>query len=395
MSTSIEAIQRQLREEGMDGWLFYDHHRRDPLAYAILGLPESLTATRRWYYYIPAEGEPRGMAHRIEARNLDTLPGEKQLYSAWQEQRQGIEALLGGARRVAMQHSPNCEIPAVAMVDAGTVDLIRSIGVEVLSSANLVQIFHTQLSDEQYQSHIDAGKVMDRLRREAFALIGERLRSGASVSEFDVKQFLLKGFEQNGLVTDHGPIVAVNANASDPHYEPTAARHRRIEAADLVLIDMWARSKKPQGVYYDITWTGFCGAQPPGEIQNVFEIVKGARDAGFEAVRSRIDAGESPMGFEIDDVVRGRIRDAGYEKAFIHRTGHSIGASVHGAGANIDNFETHDTRRLLENTCFSIEPGIYLPAFGIRSEFNVFLRNGSAGTTGEVQTALLRFDAGI
>ncbi len=395
MNTSIKAIQRQLREEGMDGWLFYDHHRRDPLAYAILGLPESLTATRRWYYYIPADGEPRGMAHRIEARNLDTLPGEKQLYSAWQEQRQGIEEMLGGARRVAMQHSPNCEIPAVAMVDAGTVDLIRSIGVEVLSSANLVQIFHTQLSDEQYQSHIDAGKVMDRLRREAFVLIGERLRSGASVSEFDVKQFLLKGFEQNGLVTDHGPIVAVNANASDPHYEPTAARHRRIEAADLVLIDMWARSKKPQGVYYDITWTGFCGAQPPGEIQNVFEIVKGARDAGYEAVRSRIDAGESPMGFEIDDVVRGRIRDAGYEKAFIHRTGHSIGASVHGAGANIDNFETHDTRRLLENTCFSIEPGIYLPAFGIRSEFNVFLRNGSASTTGEVQTALLRFDAGI
>lgn len=395
MSTSMEAIQRQLREEGMDGWLFYDHHRRDSLAYAILGLPETLTATRRWYYYIPAEGEPRGMAHRIEARNLDTLPGEKQLYSTWQEQRQGIEAMLGGARRVAMQHSPNCEIPAVAMVDAGTVDLIRSVGVEVLSSANLVQIFHTQLSAEQYQSHIDAGKTMDRLRREAFALIGERLRAGASVSEFDVKQFLLKGFEQNGLTTDHGPIVAVNANASDPHYEPTASRNRRIEVADLVLIDMWARSKKPQGVYYDITWTGFCGAHPPGEIQNVFEIVKGARDAGFEAVRSRIDAGESPMGFEIDDVVRGRIRDAGYEKAFIHRTGHSIGASVHGAGANIDNFETHDTRRLLENTCFSIEPGIYLPAFGIRSEFNVFIRNGSAGTTGEVQTALLRFDAGI
>ena len=395
MNISVEVIQRQLREEGMDGWLFYDHHRRDPLAYAILGLPESVTATRRWYYFIPAEGEPRGMAHRIEAHNLDTLPGEKQLYSTWQEQRDGIEAILGGARRVAMQHSPNCEIPAVAMVDAGTVDLIRSIGVEVLSSANLVQIFHTQLSDEQYQSHIDTGKVMDRLRREAFALIGERLRSGASVSEFDVKQFLLKGFEQNGLITDHGPIVAVNANASDPHYEPTAARNRRIETADLVLIDMWARSKKPQGVYYDITWTGFCGVQPPGEIQNVFEIVKGARDAGFEAVRTRIDAGESPMGFEIDDVVRGRIRDAGYEKAFIHRTGHSIGASVHGAGANIDNFETHDTRRLLENTCFSIEPGIYLPAFGIRSEFNVFLRNGGANTTGEVQTTLLRFDAGI
>src|SRR5690606_6178061 len=191
-------------------------------------------------------------------------------------QRGAMEAMLGNARRVAMQHSPNCDIPYVAMVDAGTVDLIRSLGIEVLSSANLIQIFHAQLSEEQYQSHIDAGKIMDRLRREAFALIGERLRAGNAVSEFEVKQFLLKGFEQNGLITDHGPIVAVNANASDPHYEPMAARCRPIETADLVLIDMWARSNKPQGVYYDITWTGFCGAQPPSEIQNVFEIVKGA-----------------------------------------------------------------------------------------------------------------------
>lgn len=395
MSTSIEAIQQQLRAEGMDGWLFYDHHRRDPLAYAILGLPDSLSASRRWYYFVPAEGEPRGMAHRIEAHHLDTLPGPKQLYSTWQEQRGAIEAMLGNARRVAMQHSPNCDIPYVAMVDAGTVDLIRSLGIEVLSSANLIQTFHAQLSEEQYQSHIDAGKIMDRLRREAFALIGERLRTGIAVSEFEVKQFLLKGFEQNGLITDHGPIVAVNDNASDPHYEPMADRCRPIDAADLVLIDMWARSKEPQGVYYDITWTGFCGEQPPSDIQNVFEIVKGARDAGFVAVKTRIDAGESPMGFEIDDVVRGHIRAAGYEKAFIHRTGHSIGGSVHGTGANIDNFETHDTRPLLNNTCFSIEPGIYLPAFGIRSEFDVFIRNGSANTTGEVQTALLRFGAGI
>lgn len=395
MSTSIEAIQQQLRAEGMDGWLFYDHHRRDPLAYAILGLPDSLSASRRWYYFVPAEGEPRGMAHRIEAHHLDTLPGPKQLYSTWQEQRGAIEAMLGNARRVAMQHSPNCDIPYVAMVDAGTVDLIRSLGIEVLSSANLIQTFHAQLSEEQYQSHIDAGKIMDRLRREAFALIGERLRAGIAVSEFEVKQFLLKGFDQNGLITDHGPIVAVNDNASDPHYEPMADRCRPIDAADLVLIDMWARSKKPQGVYYDITWTGFCGEQPPSDIQNVFEIVKGARDAGFVAVKTRIDAGESPMGFEIDDVVRGHIRAAGYEKAFIHRTGHSIGGSVHSTGANIDNFETHDTRPLLNNTCFSIEPGIYLPAFGIRSEFDVFIRNGSANTTGEVQTALLRFGCGI
>ncbi len=395
MKVTIEAIQDQLRTEGLDGWLFYDHHRRDPLAYEILGLPDSLVATRRWYYFIPSEGEPRGMVHRIESHHLESLPGAMRPYSTWQEQRASIVSILGDAKTVAMQHSPNCDIPYVAMVDAGTVDLIRSLGVDVVSSANLVQTFHATLSEEQYQCHIDTGKIMDRLRKEAFSLIGDRLRSGTSVTEFEVKQFLLKGFEQHGLITDHGPIVAVNANASDPHYEPSATKHRVIEGADLVLIDMWARSKKPCGVYYDITWTGFCGSQPPSEIQNVFEIVKNARDAGFEALKSRLDSGETPMGFEIDDVVRGIIRQSGYEQFFVHRTGHSIGASVHGTGANIDNFETHDTRKLLDNTCFSIEPGIYLPAFGIRSEFNVFIRNGSATTTGEVQSQILRIGAGI
>lgn len=395
MSASMEAIQSELRAAKLDGWLFYDHHHRDPLAYAVLGLPENLTVTRRWYYYIPSEGEPRGLVHRIEAHTLESLPGAKQMYGAWREQREALALLLGGARRVAMQHSPNCDIPYVAMVDSGTVDLVRSFGVEVLSSAALIQVFHAQLSASQYESHIEAGRRMDRLRREAFAWIGDRLRAGVAINEFEVKQLLLKGLERHGLITDHGPIVAVNANASDPHYEPAADRHRGIVNGDLVLIDMWARFPEPRSVYYDITWTGFCGVEAPAEILKVFEIVRDARDAGFSAVKSRIEARDRPMGFEIDDVVRGHIRDAGYGDAFIHRTGHSIGDAVHFTGANIDNFETHDTRPLLDNTCFSIEPGIYLPAFGIRSEFNVFLREGSARTTGEVQTELLRFGAGL
>lgn len=386
----LDAIQEAIRAEQLDGWLFYDHHRRDPLAYEILGLPDSLSVSRRWYYFIPAEGEPRGMVHRIESHHLDTLPGQKQLYGGWQEQREALPLLLAGARRIAMQHSHLCDIPYVAMVDAGTVDLIRSLGADVLSSANLVQLFHARLSDAQYQMHIETGKVMDRLRKEAFALISERIRTRVPVHEFEVQQFLRMEFERHGLVTDHGPIVAVNANASDPHYEPSSERSRRIEQADLVLIDMWAKSRKPGGVYYDITWIGFCGAQPPSEIQNVFEIVKASRDLGFSFVKQRVENGDAPMGFEVDDVVRGHIRNAGFADKFVHRTGHSIGTSVHGTGANMDNLETHDTRRLLSNTCFSVEPGIYLPAFGIRSEFNVFVRDGSAETTGEVQTAILK-----
>ncbi|MCZ2153925.1 MAG: M24 family metallopeptidase [Bryobacterales bacterium] len=395
MNALMEAIQSELRAAKLDGWLFFDHHHRDPLAYAILGLPASLTVTRRWYYYIPSEGEPTGLVHRIEAHTLESLPGPKHAYSTWREQHEELRKLLNGARRIAMQHSPHCDIPYVAMVDAGTVDLVRSIGVEVLSSAALIQVFHSRLTEAQYESHIEAGKIMDRLRREAFAWIGNHLGEGATITEFDVKQLLLKGFEEHGLITDHGPIVAVNANASDPHYEPSADRHVKITRGDLVLIDMWARLAKPRSVFYDITWTGFCGDEPPAEILRVFEIVRDARDAGFHAVKTRIEAGDKPMGFEIDDVVRRHIQEAGYGDAFIHRTGHSIGDTVHFTGANIDNFETHDTRPLLENTCFSIEPGIYLPTFGIRSEFNVFIREGSARTTGEVQTRLLRLGAGL
>jgi Xaa-Pro aminopeptidase len=390
---NLEAMQEALRAEQLDGWLFYDHHRRDPLAYRILGLPDHLSVTRRWYYFIPAHGAPRGLVHRIEAHHLDSLPGEKHLYSGWQEQRQALPALLGEARVVAMQHSQFCDIPYVAMVDAGTVDLVRSFGVDVRGSANLVQRFHAQLTHTQYELHLEAGRRMDKLRASAFALIDDRLRNGSPVHEFEVQQFLRDGFAAHGMVTDHGPIVAVNANASDPHYEPSAERTTPIRPGDLVLIDMWAKLREPDAIYYDITWVGYCGHQIPEPMLQVFDLVTGARDAGFALARQRMESGNAPMGFEVDDAVRGHIREAGYADYFIHRTGHSIDTSVHGTGANMDNLETHDTRRLMDYTCFSVEPGIYLPEFGIRSEFNVFVRNGSAETTGEVQRQMLRLGA--
>lgn len=383
---NLPAIQEALRGEGLDGWLFFDHHRRDPLAYRILGLPEDLKATRRWYYVIPATGEPRGLVHRIEPHALDGLPGEKRQYSRWTEQTDELERLLQGMRVVAMQYSPRCAVPYVSMVDAGTAELVMSARVDVRTSANLVQLFEARWSEAQREMHFEAGRRMDRIRAEAFDLIGSR---AGDLNEWDVRAFLLDRFRDAGLVTDHGPIVAVNANASDPHYEPTENRHQPIRRGDLVLIDMWAKLDQPDAVYYDITWTGYCGPTPPDDILNVFAIVTEARDRGIEFVQQAVAAAKPICGFEVDDVVRGSIAGAGKGEYFIHRTGHSIGTEVHGAGANMDNFETHDERRIIAGTCFSIEPGVYLPAFGIRSEVNVFIGDGEAVVTGEKQRELL------
>jgi Xaa-Pro aminopeptidase len=384
----IEAIQDALKAETLDGWLFYDHHHRDPLAYRILGLSGDMKPTRRWYYFIPAAGEPRALCHRIESHNLNALPGGKQLYSRWSEQREQLRLLLGNARTIAMQYSAECALPYIAMVDAGTVELIRTLGVEIRGSANLVQLFEARWTDQQLAMHLDAGRRMDRIRGEAFAMIRERVRNGVELNEWQVRSFLLDRFYNENLQTDHGPIVAVNANASDPHYEPTADHHAPICSDDLVLIDMWAKLKEPDAVYYDITWTGFCG-QPGSEVQNVFAVVTGARDAAIRFVQESISAKKTIHGFEVDDVARGHIEHEGFGQYFIHRTGHSIGADVHCAGANMDNFETHDERRIIPWTCFSIEPGVYLPSFGIRSEVNMFIDDDTARVTGEIQTELV------
>jgi Xaa-Pro dipeptidase len=386
---NIEAIQQALRDENLDGWLFFDHHVRDPLAYRVLGFEPARTPTRRWYYMIPAEGEPQKLVHRIEAGMLDDLPGEKHIYSSWTLQLEGLKTITAGAKRVAMQYSKNCAVPYVAMVDAGTIELVRSIGLEVVGSADLIQHFEARWSQAKLDSHIAAGKLVDEVRRTAFEEIGKKLKAGRRLDEYAIKAFILEGFEKAGLFTDHGPIVAVNGNASNPHYEPEDHGSAEIRKRDLVLIDLWAKLKEPGSVYYDVTWTGYCGTSSPSAMNNVFDVVKGGRDAGVEKVRSAVAAGQSLCGFEVDDATRGYITQHGFGEYFFHRTGHSIGEDVHGTGANMDNLETHDERKVVPWTCFSIEPGIYLKEFGIRSEVNVFVGDKSAGTTGEVQQSLV------
>ncbi|MBV9763112.1 MAG: aminopeptidase P family protein [Acidobacteriaceae bacterium] len=385
-----EQIQEALRESGIDGWLFFDHHRRDPLAYRILGIPGDAQVSRRWYYFLPANGEPRKLVHRIESGALDSLPGEKQSYSSWADQQNKLGRILSGCSRVAMQYSPLCAIPYVSMVDAGTLELVRQAGVEVVSSADLIQQFEARWTENQLDLHLEAGKLVDRARAEAFAFVSSQLQSGTELSEYEVQQFIRERFLKFGLVTDHGPIVGVNANASDPHYEPTRERTSYIHPGDVVLIDLWAKLAKPDAVYYDVTWTGFCGEAAPDRVQKVFEIVRDARKRASTFAIRKAAAGEPFRGYEVDDVTRDLITDAGYGEFFFHRTGHSIGAEVHGSGANMDNLESHDERRVIAGTCFSVEPGIYLPEFGIRSEVNVYIGAGFGQVTGEEQEQLVR-----
>ena len=387
---NLTEIQQQLQAENLDGWLLYDHHVRDPIAYRVLGMELPGHVSRRWYCWLPARGEPVKLAHRVEPKMIDAAPGEKRLYSSWQEQRQTLGEILAGAKRVAMQFSPECMIPAISLVDAGTVDLVRGLGVEVVSSAALVQHFEARWSDEQREMHFEAGSRVDRVRREAFERIGDKLRSGSAVNEWEIARFILDRFAEEGMITASGPAVAVNQNSGNPHYGPTPERHAPIERADFVLIDLWAKLDRPRSVYYDITWTGFCGAEPPSAIQNVFEIVVAARDAALQAVDAAIRGGRTIRGFEVDDITRESIAKSCFGDNFVHRTGHSIGEEVHGNGANIDNLETHDDRPLIPRTCFSIEPGVYLDSFGVRSEIDCYVSESGAAATGEIQAEIVR-----
>ena len=389
-----DDVQKAIRTSGLDGWLFFDHHRRDPLAYRILNISTSVDPTRRWYCLIPAEGPVKKLVHQIEGRVLDNVEGVNYTYSSWSDQTERLREMLKGCSRIAMQYSPNCAIPYVSLVDAGTLELVRSCGVEVLSSADLVQQFEARWSEEQLKLHLEAGRRVDQIRRDAFDFIGERIRADASVTEYDVQQFILNRFGQSDLQTDHGPIVAVNQHASDPHYEPSLQSAVPIKAGDFVLIDLWAKLMESHAVYYDITWTGYCGEVIPSRIQNVFEIVRDARRKAIEFVIQSVAARRRFAGFEVDDVARNYIRQQGYGESFFHRTGHSIGSEVHGTGANIDNFESHDERQIISRTCFSIEPGIYLADFGVRSEVDVYVGEGFARVTGEEQEELVRICGG-
>jgi len=386
---NLETIQAAIREAGIDGWLFYDHHHRDSIAARILGLDEKAHITRRWYYFVPTVGEPRKLVHRVEQGRLDSLPGSKALYSSWQELAGGIEAMLFGVRRIAMQYSPNNAIMYVSMVDAGTVEFLRSLGKEVVSSADLVSQFEAVLNEEQVASHGVAQRAIDTILAEGWQEMGRRLRPGA-YTEFDHVHWLSEAMRREGLVWEDGPNVSANANSSDSHYEPTAERSAPIREGDFILIDIWARLDKPASVYYDITWTGVVGREPTEREQLVFNTVRNARDATIATVEQAFAEGRAIRGFEADDAARAVIGAAGYGEFFTHRTGHNIAQELHGSGAHLDNLETHDERLLLPHTCFSVEPGIYLPEFGVRSEVDMMTAPGKAWVTGRIQQELVR-----
>ena len=387
---NLESIQGEIEKAGLDGWLFFDHHERDPLAYRVLGLKPPGHISRRWYYFIPARGEPRGLVHQVEPHVLNPLPGARIPYARWQEQEAGLRKLLQDAKRVAMQYSPRCAVPYVANVDAGTVEWIHGLGVEVVSSAELIQIFEAKWTPAQLEMHLEAGRRVDRIRHEAFEHIKQTTRAGKPLDEYGVQQFVMRRFQERGLTTDHPPIVGVNVNAGDSHYSPPVTGSAPIRRGDLVLLDLWAKLDEPDAVYYDITWMAFCGEDVPAPMREAFAVVVGARDAGIRLVQEAAAAGRTLRGFEVDDAVSGYIASRGMAHCIRHRTGHSIGREVHGMGANMDNMETHDERPVIPWTCFSVEPALYLPDFGVRTEVNVFVEDRGARVTGEIQTEFVR-----
>ena len=384
----LSAIQAALRERNIDAWLFYDHHHRDPIAYRTLGLPAGLMVTRRWFYLIPAQGDPVKLVHKIEAGHLDSLPGKKNQYAGWQELFDSLKAMLSSYRDIAMQYSPNNSVFTISLVDGGTVELLRGLGKNVVSSADLVAQFEATWSEEQIKSHFAARDSIDAVTAAAFQEIGRRARNGGT-KEHEIQQWFMEAFGRENIVTDDPPIVAVNANAGNPHYEPRADHPMPIREGDLVLLDVWGKKNTANAVYYDITWMGFVGAAPSGRMHEVFTIVRDARDAGVKTVIDAIGAGRRIAGWEVDRATRAHIQKAGYGDYFIHRTGHSIGTDVHANGANMDDLEIHDERQILPNSCFSIEPGIYLPEFGVRSEVNVLVRAKSAEVTGKIQREIV------
>ena len=389
----IEAIQQALRDADLDGWLFYSFRGSDPIAANILGMPtEGHMATRRWFYLVPQSGEPTRILHSIERDVLDHLPGKKSIYLPWQQLHSILKSELTGLTstrvpRLAMQYSPDAAIPYLSRVDGGTIELIRSFGIEIITSADLVQRFEAAWSDEQLAMHEEAARGLYASVHEAFAEIGRRIKSNTPTTEYDIQQFILSRFEDRNMFSKDPPIVAVNANSAAPHYGPTRDHHAPITKGDFVLIDLWAKLNKPNSVYADITWTSFVGDRPPDEVVKVFNVVRDARDAATEFVKEAFGDGRKTFGWQVDDVCRAVIQKAGYGDYFIHRTGHNIHTEVHGNGANIDNLETKDGRVLIPRTCFSIEPGIYLEGkFGVRSEIDVYVdERGARVTGGEVQ----------
>jgi len=387
----ITAVQAALSTEGVDAWLLYDFRGQNPIAGDVTGVSrqEGHLATRRWYYLIPAKGEPRGLTHAIERDALAHLPGTTERYAGRDQLEAGLKRLLSGLRRVAMEYSPECAIPYVSRVDAGTVELVRRCGVDVVSSADLIQRFATTLTSDQIQMHRAASEKVYRVKDRAFEAIARQVRDGVATNEYSIQQQMAGWFREEGLVSDSDPNVSVGENAGNPHYLPTASSHRAIGRDELVLIDLWGKLDRPGAVFADITWVGFTGKRPPKAYVDAFAAICEARDAAIALAQSALRSGRDVRGWEVDRAASAVLRNAGFGEHILHRTGHSLGETVHGNGANMDDYETHDDRRLIEGSAFTIEPGLYFPDFGVRTEINMVVGHRDATVTGPSQTEIL------
>ncbi len=389
---NLDRIQHALRAKTLDGWLLCDFRNRDYLAYRVLGLNFEKMSSRRWYYYIPARGEPKKIVSVVEKQRLDELPGATRVYLSWKELHATLKKILGPRKKIAMQYSAMNYIPYISLVDAGTIELIRSFGHRIVSSADLVQMFVSVIDAAGYASHKEAGAIMDRIRAEAFQEIGKAVSGGTGATEYDIQQFIMRRFAGEGLTTYDPPMVGTNEHPADPHFDLTKENARPFKKGDTVLIDLWAKKNTPGAIYYDITWVGYIGNAPSKKYAELFSVVKNARDAAVRFVQEKFAKGETCYGWQVDDACRAVVKKAGYGKFFVHRTGHSITEETHGNGVNIDNLETKDERELLPGCCFSIEPGIYLEGeMGVRTEINMFIRlDGTPEVTGEVQQELVK-----
>ena len=390
MALPVAAVQQALKEDGFDAWLLYDFNGSNPIASRLTGLASSgKMTTRRWYYLGPASGSPRGLVHAIERHNLDHLPGEKRAYAKREELNAGLRDLLGGAKRVAMEYSPANAIPYVSRVDAGTVEAVRQFGVEVVSSGDLVQRFEAVWSDAALTTHVEAADRLYRIKDRAFEFVRERVRAGTALTEFDVQSAMVEWFAELGLTSDASPNVSAQENAGNPHYHPSRDVYRAIRPGELLLIDLWGKLPRAGAVFADITWMGFTGRQVPDEYARAFAAARDGRDAAIQAVQAAVRERRSIRGFEVDRACRDVLERAGYGRQFIHRTGHSLGETIHGNGVHMDDYETHDDRRLIPGTGFTIEPGVYTDRFGLRTEINMFVGETEARVTGPVQTEIV------
>jgi len=392
MPFDVAAVQEALKAEKLDGWLLYDFHGSNPIAARLIGAGDGAKmTTRRWFYLVPAAGDPKGLVHAIERRTLDALPGQKTIYAGRQQLDAELTTLLSGMKRIAMEYSRECAIPYISRIDAGTFELVQRRGIEIESSGDLVQRFEAVWDDHALATHRKASEALYRVKDRAFETIAKRLRAGEAMTEFAVQQQMAAWFEEEGLISDSNPVVAAQENAGDPHYLPTARRTRQIQANELVLLDLWAKTKDdPRAVYADITWVGFTGDKVPDEMVRAFGAIRGARDAAAALVQQSARDQTDLRGWQVDRAARSVLQDAGFGERILHRTGHNLGRDVHGNGVHMDDYESHDDRRLLPGTGFTIEPGLYFDSFGVRTEINMFYGKREALITGPAQTEIVR-----